>query len=642
MPTVAELTTKEAPSWCSGCGDFVILSTIKSAFVELNLPQHQTLVVSGIGCLPPEEKVSVGDKWIPIEDLQSNDVVINGDGHYTNIKFKTINQFDGEMLEIVPYVSTFNSIRLTPEHPVLCVRRLQIRSRNQISKKKAESVTPDYVEAGKLKKGDYLVFSWNKEVKDNVTYTKEFCRLLGYYLAEGYIGEGGGRNRDSANISFSFNSDEKEFIGDVVNLSLKLIGRRPYIRDRKEIGKVAEVVICSKKLALLFKKLAGKGAGNKKLTEEIMILPPEKQKEILEGYIRGDGHSFIAKGGKHTRYHANTLSENLAIQIQEIAARLGIFASIYKKKTKPHSYKGRIIQPSGDQYAIAFQPLKAFDFVQKTRFGFLVPIGEINKKPYSGIVHNFQTTTEPHSYLARGFVVHNCGSKTPHFIKTYGFEGLHGRALPVATAAKLINPELNVVVVSGDGDCYGIGGNHLIHAMRRNINLTLIVQNNEVYGLTKGQYSPTSEKGFKSPSTPNGGLEAPVNPMKLALAMGATYVARGYAFDIVHLKKLIVDAMKHKGFAIIDVFQPCSTYNKVNTMVWYKQRLYKLEESGHDPSNINEAFARAAEWGDKIPIGLFYETQKPCYEDGMPQLATPPVKHDISNINMETMLARLR
>lgn len=235
-----------------------------------------------------------------------------------------------------------------------------------------------------------------------------------------------------------------------------------------------------------------------------------------------------------------------------------------------------------------------------------------------------------------------CGSKTPHFIRTYGFEGLHGRAIPVATAAKLVNPELSVVVVSGDGDNYGIGGNHFIHAMRRNLNITLIVQNNEVYGLTKGQYSPTSEKGFKSPSTPNGGIEEPVNPIKLALAMGATYVARGYAFDIVHLKKLIVEGVRHKGFSIIDVFQPCSTYNKTNTMAWYKQRLYKLEENGHDATNLQEAWAKADEWGEKIPIGLFFKASKPTYEDGMPQLAIPPVKHDISNIDIEPLLARFR
>jgi 2-oxoglutarate ferredoxin oxidoreductase subunit beta len=204
-----------------------------------------------------------------------------------------------------------------------------------------------------------------------------------------------------------------------------------------------------------------------------------------------------------------------------------------------------------------------------------------------------------------------CGSKTPHYIKAYGFEGLHGRALPVATGAKLANHELNVIVVGGDGDGYGIGGNHLIHSMRRNFDMTYIVQNNEVYGLTKGQYSPTSEKGFKSPSTPNGAIEEPVNPIALALTMGATYVARGYAFDIVHLKKLIVEGSKHKGFALIDVFQPCSTYNKINTMAWYKQRIYKLEDNGHDTSNFLEAFAIEAKINRKLRHRFFrYDWQR--------------------------------
>src|SRR3989338_4848870 len=121
-----------------------------------------------------------------------------------------------------------------------------------------------------------------------------------------------------------------------------------------------------------------------------------------------------------------------------------------------------------------------------------------------------------------------CGSKLPHFVRAYGFEGLHGRPLPVATAAKIVNPNLNVIVTSGDGDTYGIGGNHFIHSMRRNIDITLIVENNEIYGLTKGQTSPTSPQGFVSNSTPSGALEIPVNPMSIALAMGASYVARGY------------------------------------------------------------------------------------------------------------------
>ncbi len=231
-----------------------------------------------------------------------------------------------------------------------------------------------------------------------------------------------------------------------------------------------------------------------------------------------------------------------------------------------------------------------------------------------------------------------CGSKTPHFVRTYGFEGLHGRSLPVATAAKLANHELNVIVVTGDGDGYGIGGNHFMHAMRRNLNMTHIVQDNEVYGLTKGQASPTSEQGFKSPSTPSGVLEVPVNPITWALAAGATYIARGYAMDINHLKKLLVDAMNHKGYALVDVFQPCTTYNKIQTPAWYTQRIYKLEDQGHDPSDKLAAFEKGLEWGNKIPIGLFYKENRPTYEDGTPQIAqTPLVKQDISNVNIEPL-----
>jgi 2-oxoglutarate ferredoxin oxidoreductase subunit beta len=234
-----------------------------------------------------------------------------------------------------------------------------------------------------------------------------------------------------------------------------------------------------------------------------------------------------------------------------------------------------------------------------------------------------------------------CGSRMPHFIKTYGFEGLHGRTLPVATGAKLANHNLKVIITVGDGDCYGIGGNHYMHAMRRNLDITLIVQDNAIYGLTKGQTSPTSQKGFVSNSTPFGALEDPVNPLTWAIAAGATYVARGFALDAAHLKKLIMDGVRHKGFSLIDVLQPCTTYNKVNTAEWYKQRVYKLEESGHNPEDRAAAIAKGEEWGDKIPIGLFFKTTKPTYEDGLPQIAkTPLVKQDISNVDITPLLVK--
>jgi len=221
-----------------------------------------------------------------------------------------------------------------------------------------------------------------------------------------------------------------------------------------------------------------------------------------------------------------------------------------------------------------------------------------------------------------------CGSKLPHYVRTYGLEGLHGRPLPVATGVKLANPSLTVMAVGGDGDGYGLGMGHLVHSMRRNINITYIVQDNQIYGLTTGQTSPTSAKGTRTKSTPGGAIEMPVNPIELGLASGATYLARGYAGDLPHLTSLIAGALKHRGFALIDVFQPCVTFNKVNTYDFFGKRVYRLEDDKTfevaTPGNekaICEAVRRGREMGDRIPIGLFYKEDRATYEDEEPGLA---------------------
>jgi 2-oxoglutarate/2-oxoacid ferredoxin oxidoreductase subunit beta len=200
-----------------------------------------------------------------------------------------------------------------------------------------------------------------------------------------------------------------------------------------------------------------------------------------------------------------------------------------------------------------------------------------------------------------------CSSNLPGYINTYGMHTLHGRSLAVATGAALANHELKVVVTGGDGDGYGIGGNHFVHSIRRNVDLTYIVMDNQIYGLTTGQTSPTSIKGMKTKSTPIGSVENPINPIPLAIAAGATYVARGYTGQIKHLVGLIKGGMMHKGFALIDCFSPCVTFNHDNTHDFFKQRTVKLEEEGHDPTDFHAAIEQGYRWGEQIPIGLFWK-----------------------------------
>jgi 2-oxoglutarate ferredoxin oxidoreductase subunit beta len=213
-----------------------------------------------------------------------------------------------------------------------------------------------------------------------------------------------------------------------------------------------------------------------------------------------------------------------------------------------------------------------------------------------------------------------CHGKMVNYVNVNGFHGIHGRVLPLATGIRLANPGLTVVGFAGDADCYDEGWGHFSHAIRRNINITLIVHNNMVLGLTTGQTTATSQEGFKTKSTPFGSIPPALNPVAHALVSNGTFVARGYSGDMMHLTGLIVEAMKHRGFAFLDVFQPCVTFNYLNTYDWFKERIYKLEEDGHDYTDRQKALEKSFEWGDRIPIGIFYEEKRPTYRDGLPHV----------------------
>jgi 2-oxoglutarate ferredoxin oxidoreductase subunit beta len=245
---------------------------------------------------------------------------------------------------------------------------------------------------------------------------------------------------------------------------------------------------------------------------------------------------------------------------------------------------------------------------------------------------------EPHQIL----LVSGIGQagKLPHYTRGNVFNSLHGRPIPPAIGAKIANRELIVIAVSGDGDAYGEGGNHFLHAARRNHDITYLVHNNQVYGLTKGQASPTSDVGYVTKTTPYGAVN-PMNPVSLAIVTGASFVSRGFAGDSVHLASLIKKGITHRGFSLIDVLQPCVSFNHKNTFQWYKERVYKLEDdAGYDPGDKKAALEKSLEWGEGIPIGIIYEADLPVYEDHLPALSkTPLVKQSIDTRRVEKLLA---
>jgi 2-oxoglutarate ferredoxin oxidoreductase subunit beta len=219
-------------------------------------------------------------------------------------------------------------------------------------------------------------------------------------------------------------------------------------------------------------------------------------------------------------------------------------------------------------------------------------------------------------------------SKFPHYLRCNTFNGIHGRALPVATGVRLANPTLKVVVTVGDGDQYGEGGNHLLAAFRRNPDMTLVVHNNQVYALTKGQASPTSDPGFKSLIQPAGVPYPPLHSLALAVAQDCSWVGRGFAGQASHLTELYKQAMEHRGFALLEVLQPCVSFNKVNTYQWYQSRVYRVEdEPGYDPENEVWAYQKAKEWGERIPVGVIYKKSRPIMEEFFPAMAAGPLAH---------------
>jgi len=215
--------------------------------------------------------------------------------------------------------------------------------------------------------------------------------------------------------------------------------------------------------------------------------------------------------------------------------------------------------------------------------------------------------------------------KLPHYLKCNFFNGLHGRTLPPATAAKISNHELTVMAVAGDGDCYGEGGNHLIHAIRRNPDITVLVHDNQIYALTQGQASPTTQPGMKTTLNKEGVFNRQLNPLALAISQDCSFVARSFSGDIEHLSEMIKRAVEHKGLSLVDILQPCVTLNHLNTFKWYSERVYKLDENEYPLNDRVKAFEKSLEWGEHIPIGVFYVNDRPVFEESLDVLSSGPL-----------------
>ena len=667
------------------------------------------------GCVLPGTLIHANPSAKAIEEVVVGERVLGSDGAYHFVTEVMNHNHVGPMNRLT--VNCFGEVTLTDEHPVLIARRERRKHVN-------EEFNHEWVEAAEVRAGDYAVYPIPKEIRDvevlrlsyqkkrndtrsrelpeSVPVNEDFLKFAGYYLAEGYV------HRRS--LTFTFSLKERHLAEDVASLSKKLFGLQARIEERPEKGSM-DVHVNSSYLAELFEEWFGNGAENKRVPHDLMLLPPEKQKSLVQAMWMGDGYLGRKKAGY------KTISPMLAEQVKLLLIRNGIVPTITVSAASgihETSYSLQVV--SARDYNRLSEILGSTRRVVKhggkppmiitDRYLYL-PVRKNEVFDYSGPVYNLEVEGV-NSYVTPSATLHNCGDfgilnavqmalaemnidpsntvivsgigcsgKTPHFVKTYGVHTLHGRSLPFATGIKLANPRLEVIAAGGDGDGMGIGAGHFVNSGRRNVDMAYIVFDNGVYGLTKGQASPTLKLGVKTKSLPKPNINQGINPILLALAAGYTFIARGYAYDVRHLKDLIRRAIQHKGFAFVDVLQPCPTYNDVTTKEYWAgeghldiegkvvPRTYKLEDGGYDgvvhtgsdeavAQKSQQAVSKSVEFGDHTPLGVFYQNEHiPTYEERLTARipiygSNPPALQEIAHedgtplTNVQKMLDEIR
>lgn len=362
------------------------------------------------GCLPQDEEIVLSEGgWKEISSIINGDSVINSQGENTNVVETYVRDYEGNILRFIPFVSPYNTFSVTPNHPILSIKRAQVKSARRssyicdwirVKKDELLSKNPEYVRAEQLEVGDYLIFTCNNEIRNSKHFTKNVMRLIGYYLSEGYITANG------SVVAFAFNKNESKLIGEIKLLLKNITGKDAKFRVR---GSVTEVYICSRKLARFLYNVGGRLARKKSLSNDVLLLPFGKQWELISTFIKGDGDVYKRRSHNSNTYRIKTTSKNLAIQFQEMLARGGIFCSIRRIYTPPHLIEGRRIKGSMI-HVLSFKLKRNHHFVHTSNKHFLVPIKKIEKRHYNGRVYNLQVSSEFHSYLVKGFVVHNCGA----------------------------------------------------------------------------------------------------------------------------------------------------------------------------------------------------------------------------------------
>ena len=638
------------------------------------------------GCVAPSTRIVTRAGSKPIGDVAVGDRVLGHDGQYHAVT-EVMSHWHPAPLHRLD-VQGLGETLLTEDHPVYVVRRKNAHKTNR-------EYQAEWTRADQVRRGDYVAYPipsevveqpamslWyerkfkdtrSKALPDSVALNNDFLRLAGYYIAEGHA-----HRRE---LTWTFSKDERDLVDDTVALVGRLFELTASVRDRSEHNNTLEVTVASSYLTEIFGQMFGEGAENKRVPEPLMVAPLATQRSLLQGLWAGDG----TWGKKNAGYR--TISPTLAHQVSTLLLRQGIVPNTTidpEQGVHRTAYCVAVSNAAGYNKLAAMvgatpRPQPSRPGAPRIRDGYLyAPVRRNDVVAYEGTVHNLEVEGV-HSYVTTTSTLHNCGDfgiltgvqmalaqlnldpdkvacfsgigcsgKTPHYVKAYGFHTLHGRVLPVATGGRLVNSSVTVLAMGGDGDGYGIGAGYFVNSGRRNLDFTYIVHNNNVYGLTKGQASPTLAKGKKTKSMPEQAIQDGINPIAMAVAAGYTFIARAYALEPKYLAGIIAQAIEHKGSALVDVLQTCPTYNDLYTKEWYegadlpekKSRLYKLEEQGFDGkvkdvTDTSEiirkkaaAVARSYET-EPIPVGIYYQAELPTYEDGVnariPELAEKPL-----------------